>query len=128
MTYGALPGEQIAAALYAYNTAAARQCAALPGVTWAELMNWAEIHHILTSRYAADGRYPRHWHEVRPTSQRDGRANMAVITSLLLTRHGEAHCNVAGVAGGREDLHWPDRTRTDTGPAAGRTAVRRSPG
>lgn len=25
---------------------------------------------------------------------------MAVITSLLLTRHGEAHCNVAGVAGG----------------------------
>ena len=27
---------------------------------------------------------------------------MAVITSLLLTRHGEAHCNVAGVAGGRK--------------------------
>jgi probable phosphoglycerate mutase len=26
---------------------------------------------------------------------------MAVITSLLLTRHGEAHCNVAGVAGGQ---------------------------
>ena len=27
---------------------------------------------------------------------------MAVITSLLLTRHGEAHCNVAGVAGGQK--------------------------
>jgi 2,3-bisphosphoglycerate-dependent phosphoglycerate mutase len=27
---------------------------------------------------------------------------MAVITSLLLTRHGEAHCNVAGVAGGEK--------------------------
>ena len=85
-------------------------------------MNWAEIHHILTSRYAADGRYPRRWHGVRPASPLDGRANMAVITSLLLTRHGEAHCNVAG----REDLYWPDRTRAHTGPAAGRTAVRRS--
>jgi hypothetical protein len=72
MTYGALPGDQIAAALRAYNTAAARQCAALPGVTWAELMNWAEIHHILTSRYAADGRYPCRWHEVRPASYRTG--------------------------------------------------------
>jgi probable phosphoglycerate mutase len=27
---------------------------------------------------------------------------MAVITTLLLTRHGEAHCNVAGVAGGQK--------------------------
>jgi probable phosphoglycerate mutase len=27
---------------------------------------------------------------------------MAVITSLLLTRHGEAYCNVAGVAGGEK--------------------------
>jgi hypothetical protein len=72
MTYGALPGEQITAALCAYNTAAARQCAALPGVTWTELVNWAEIHHILTSRYAADGRYPRPWHEVRPASHMTG--------------------------------------------------------
>lgn len=72
MTYGALPGEQVAAALTAYNTAAARQCGTLPGVTWAELMNWAEIHHILTSRYAADGRYPRCWHEVRPASYGTG--------------------------------------------------------
>jgi hypothetical protein len=72
MTYGAPPGEQIAVALCAYNAAAARQCAALPAVTWTELMNWAEIHHILTSRYAADGRYPRHWHEVRPASHGTG--------------------------------------------------------
>ena len=68
MTHGTLPGEQVAAALIAYNTAAARHCGTLPGVTWAELKNWAEIHHILTSRYAADGRYPRRWHEVRPAS------------------------------------------------------------
>jgi probable phosphoglycerate mutase len=29
---------------------------------------------------------------------------MAAITSLVLTRHGEAHCNVAGIAGGTS---WP---------------------
>jgi probable phosphoglycerate mutase len=41
---------------------------------------------------------------------------MAVITSLLLTRHGEAHCNLAGVAGGE---------RTCTGlTERGRTQVR----
>ena len=41
---------------------------------------------------------------------------MAVITSLLLTRHGEAHCNVAGVAGGE---------KTCTGlTGRGRTQVR----
>jgi hypothetical protein len=72
MTYGALPGDQAAAALRTYNTAAARCCEALPGVTWAELVNWAEIHHILTSRYAADGRYPRRWHGVRPVSYGTG--------------------------------------------------------
>lgn len=72
MTYGALPDEQVAAALRAYNSAAARHFGALPGVTWAELMNWAEIHHILTSRYAADSRYPCRWHEVRPASYGTG--------------------------------------------------------
>jgi uncharacterized protein YodC (DUF2158 family) len=35
-------------------------------------MNWAEIHHILTSRYAADGRYPCRWHEVRPVNNATG--------------------------------------------------------
>ena len=45
---------------------------ALPGVTWDELMNWAEIHHILTSRYAADGRYPCRWDQVRPATHPTG--------------------------------------------------------
>ena len=72
MTYGALSGEQIAAALCAYNAAAARQYTALQGVTWAELMNWAEIHHILTSRYATGGRYPRRWDEMRPANYETG--------------------------------------------------------
>jgi hypothetical protein len=39
-----------------YNAAAESRCATLPAVTLNELMNWAEIHHILTSRYAVDGR------------------------------------------------------------------------
>ena len=43
-------------------------------------MDWAEIHHILTSRYAADGRYPYRWNEVRPARRRDGR-----------TAHGRDH-------------------------------------
>ncbi|MBV9380554.1 MAG: histidine phosphatase family protein [Streptosporangiaceae bacterium] len=38
---------------------------------------------------------------------------MAVITSLLLTRHGEAHCNLARVAGGeRTCTGLTDRGRT----------------
>jgi 2,3-bisphosphoglycerate-dependent phosphoglycerate mutase len=38
---------------------------------------------------------------------------MAVITSLLLTRHGEAHCNVAGLAGGEKTCTGlTDRGRT----------------
>lgn len=38
---------------------------------------------------------------------------MAVITSLLLTRHGEAHCNLSGVAGGEKTCTGlTDRGRT----------------
>jgi hypothetical protein len=29
-------------------------------------MGWAEIHHILTARYADDGRYPFPWGQARP--------------------------------------------------------------
>jgi Phosphotransferase enzyme family len=66
MTHGRLTATLIADALNAYNFAAAGQHGTLPGVTWDELMNWAEIHHILTSRYTADGRYTHRWNEVRP--------------------------------------------------------------
>jgi hypothetical protein len=67
ITYGPTPASDIDTALSAYNAATARCWQALPGVTWDELMNWAEIHHILTSRYAADGRYPYSWDKARPT-------------------------------------------------------------
>jgi hypothetical protein len=72
MTHGPVPAPDIATALSAYNTAAARHSTALPTVTWEELMNWAEIHHILTSRYAADGRYPCRWDQARPAPLPDG--------------------------------------------------------
>jgi hypothetical protein len=45
----------------------ADQCPILPPVTLEELMSWAEIHHILTARYADDSRYPFPWDQVRPS-------------------------------------------------------------
>jgi len=67
MTHGPILRQDIAAALSAYNTAAVSHCGSVPAVSWHELMNWAEIHHILTSRYAADGRYPYCWDAIRPS-------------------------------------------------------------
>jgi Ser/Thr protein kinase RdoA (MazF antagonist) len=66
MTHGPIPAASIAAALTSYNKAASRHSRSLPGVTWEELTGWAEIHHILTSRYADDGRYPCRWNQARP--------------------------------------------------------------
>ncbi len=68
MTHGPLPRDAITAALGSYNTAAARHQESPPGVSWDELMRWAEVHHILTSRYAADGRYPFRWDQARPAT------------------------------------------------------------
>ena len=72
MTHGPISAASIAAALTSYNKAASRHCRSLPGVTWEELTGWAEIHHILTSRYAADGRYPCRWDQVRPDPAPEG--------------------------------------------------------
>ena len=66
MTHGLLPASGIAQALDAYNSTVRQHTATAP-VTWDELMNWAEIHHILTARHASDGRYPHLWNEVRPS-------------------------------------------------------------
>lgn len=67
MTHGPIPARAIAESLNAYNSEAARQYGNLRDVTWDELMGWAEIHHILTSRYAADARYRYRWNETRPS-------------------------------------------------------------
>lgn len=66
MTHGPLPASGIAQALDAYNSAVRQHSVTMP-VTWDKLMSWAEIHHILTARYASDGRYPHLWNEVRPS-------------------------------------------------------------
>lgn len=72
MTHGPIPATDIAAGLTSYNEAAATHCQSLPGVSWDELMDWTEIHHILTSRYAADGRYPCRWDQARPGPTLEG--------------------------------------------------------
>jgi hypothetical protein len=66
MTHGPLPAGAVASALSAYNDATARHDPSLPSVTKGNLMNWAEIHYILTSRHAAGGRYPCPWNQARP--------------------------------------------------------------
>jgi aminoglycoside phosphotransferase (APT) family kinase protein len=67
MTHGPIPAAAITEALSAYNLAANGHCPNLPPVTWNELMDWAEIHHILTARYADNGRYPFPWDQARPS-------------------------------------------------------------
>jgi aminoglycoside phosphotransferase (APT) family kinase protein len=67
MTHGPIPSAAIAEALSAYNSAAAGYCPMLVPVAWDELTGWAEIHHILTARYAGDGRYPYQWNQARPS-------------------------------------------------------------
>jgi hypothetical protein len=66
MAHGPIPASAASAALSDYN-AAARRHANVPAVAWDQLMDWAEVHHILTARYAADGRYSYTWNEVRPS-------------------------------------------------------------
>lgn len=72
MTHGSIPDTSISSALTSYNKAAAAHCRSLPGLTPGELSNWTEIHCILTSRYAADGRYPYRWEQSRPDRLPEG--------------------------------------------------------
>ena len=66
MTHGALPARQITGAMDAYNAAAGRHRPGPGTLTWAELMAWAEIHHILTSGYLGRSGYWHSWHNLRP--------------------------------------------------------------
>lgn len=65
MTHGTLPTAQITRAIDAYNTATIH-VAGLQPLTWRRLMAWAEIHHILTSRYLSRNGYQHSWHHLRP--------------------------------------------------------------
>lgn len=67
MTYGALEPDHIAKAVTAYNIAVSQ----LPGVemlTWAKLLDWAEVHHILTCRFIGSSGYRHSWNDLRPSS------------------------------------------------------------
>ncbi|MBE8477512.1 phosphotransferase [Streptomyces justiciae] len=67
MTYGQLPVALIDRALTAYNTAAAAHHARLGEITLTQLMEYAELHGILTAPYVGRGGYRRPWPHVRPT-------------------------------------------------------------
>lgn len=66
MTHGTLPAAAIHDALASYNAAVVRQ-PGIPAVTWEQLLGWAEIHHILNSKYIRAGHYRYSWHQVRPS-------------------------------------------------------------
>lgn len=65
MTHGVVSRETVGSALSAYNTAASRHDPALGGTGMPELRDWAEIHHILTSRYLGRHGYQHGWHTLR---------------------------------------------------------------
>lgn len=71
MTHGRLPPRLIGQALAAYNAAGIRCPDKAGNVTWTQLMAWAEIHHVLTSRYLGQAGYRRSWHTVRPSPADD---------------------------------------------------------
>ena len=62
MTCGSLPALQITAALGAYNAATRQRCPEAGACYRKQLMAWAEIHHILTSRYLGRAGYQHSWH------------------------------------------------------------------
>jgi hypothetical protein len=53
-------------ALGAYHRAIGPHLAARAALTWEQLMGWAEIQHILTSRRLARCGYRYSWHQLRP--------------------------------------------------------------
>ncbi|RZB19314.1 phosphotransferase [Streptomyces sp. F001] len=68
MTYGPLPVALIEQALTAYNSAAATHHPQLSQTTLTQLMEYAELHGILTAPYLGRGGYRWPWTRVHPTS------------------------------------------------------------
>ncbi|MBD2895614.1 hypothetical protein amrb99_45530 [Actinomadura sp. RB99] len=69
MTHGPLLPATIAAALTVYNHALAASPTPLSAVTWQKLMQWTEVHHILTSPYLGRHGYRHGWHRGTPAHQ-----------------------------------------------------------
>ena len=72
MTHGPIPAASIASRADLVQHGCRPALPGTAGVTREELTNWAEIHHILTSRYATDGRYPFRWGQARPSAAPEG--------------------------------------------------------
>lgn len=67
MTHGSLPEPWVSRALTVYNSAAAAHHPALGGTTMSRLLDYAELHAILTAPYLGHGGYRWPWNHVRPT-------------------------------------------------------------
>ncbi|MGW5689602.1 phosphotransferase [Streptomyces asiaticus] len=67
MTHGPLPADRIGRALTAYNAAAATHHPQLGHTTLAQLLEYAELHGVLTAPYIGRGGYRWPWTHVRPT-------------------------------------------------------------
>jgi hypothetical protein len=68
MTHGALPTDQIVRPLTAYNSAAAEHHPELGRTTLPRLLEYADLHGILTTPYLGRGGYRWPWTRVRPTT------------------------------------------------------------
>jgi len=66
MTHGSIAEKTVERALAAYNAAAARHASALGDTSYAQLLGYAQIHHVLTARYLGRGGYQYQWPAVRP--------------------------------------------------------------
>jgi hypothetical protein len=66
MTHGSLPVDALEEALGAYNASAARHASELGCTTLVHLLDFAEIHHVLTAPYLGRGGYQYPWPAVRP--------------------------------------------------------------
>jgi hypothetical protein len=66
MTHGSLPVDALEEALGAYNASAARHASELGCTTLLHLLDFAEIHHVLTAPYLGRGGYRFLWPAVRP--------------------------------------------------------------
>jgi SAM-dependent methyltransferase len=66
MTVGRLPDDLIVQTLSAYNLAVGSRIPDVRPVTMSDFIDWAEISHILNSRYLGRHGYVHSWHQLRP--------------------------------------------------------------
>jgi non-canonical purine NTP pyrophosphatase (RdgB/HAM1 family) len=89
MTYGRIAPSVIADALASYNHAITGPSRDLPPVTWRQLMDWAEINHILTSRYIGENGYRHGWHQARPASILSGTEDYYLGIARAVSLNGD---------------------------------------